>query len=248
MESLLENYINSFDLSKLKIWEALHKVLKNLAFKKDFIIIDKFSKIFSKIYLNHLESSGELHQFNSENAVYMFVFILILLDIDFKFKGKANLIKESVNLIDYMILLKYLNEGLNFEAETLKESYKYVKLIGLTNINTTQFFLTKYKLNLSKDDKVKSIPYRYSISDEWIMLFNIKTDVCEKLIYFSNKTLYKISLEERIKTVTISSNNEKKNVLIFKHKNSYVKYNKYTKLTLKLENFLEVKKIFEFEK
>ena len=84
---MLENYINSFDFSKSTLCESLQKILRNLALKKDFILIDNFSKIFSKIYFNNSKNYNEIKYFNSENAMYMMTFILILLDLDFKLKG-----------------------------------------------------------------------------------------------------------------------------------------------------------------
>ena len=59
-----------------------------------------------------------------------------------------------------MILLKYLNEGLNFDSEYLKDNYKFTKLIGFTNIHNNQIFIYKNKLTLSKDNnKNKSKSY-----------------------------------------------------------------------------------------
>lgn len=88
METLLENYILSFDLSKLKVWEALHKVLRTLSLKKDYIIIDKFAKVFAKVYWEQLENSEETHEYNSQGAIYLLVFIMILIDLDFKLGGR----------------------------------------------------------------------------------------------------------------------------------------------------------------
>lgn len=87
-ENLLENYIMSFDMTKNSLCECLHKVLKNFSLNKDFILIDKFARTFSKILYEKLAVTNETVIFNSENAMYMMVFILIVLDIDFKIKGK----------------------------------------------------------------------------------------------------------------------------------------------------------------
>ena len=58
-----------------------------------------------------------------------------------------------------MILLKYLNEGLNFDNEYLKENYKFTKLIGFTNLHNNQIVIYKNKLILSKDNKNKKKTY-----------------------------------------------------------------------------------------
>jgi len=86
-ENLLENYIMSFDMSKNNLCECLHKVLKNFSLNKDFIVIDKFARSFSKVLFEKLAVANDTVLFNSENSMYMLVFILIVLDIDFKIKG-----------------------------------------------------------------------------------------------------------------------------------------------------------------
>lgn len=77
----------SFEISKISVCESLHKILKNFTFSKDFILIDKFSKAFSKIFYEKLNANDDANIFNSENAIYTIVFILIVMDIDFKSKG-----------------------------------------------------------------------------------------------------------------------------------------------------------------
>ena len=46
-----------------------------------------------------------------------------------------------------------------------------------------------------------------------------------------------------IKTIHLSSKCDKKNILIFKLKTNYIKYNKYMKISLKFENFEEMKNL-----
>lgn len=154
--TILESYISSFDFSNLTLCEALHKVLKNITMQKDYIIIDKFAKYFSKVFYERLEKEDDYNHFNSEKAMYLMVFILILLDIDFKLKGMFFNKTENVKLIDFMILVKYLNEGLNFDNDFLRESYKYIKLLGLTNLHCENIFLNKHKLFLTKENSRNS--------------------------------------------------------------------------------------------
>ena len=157
---ILENYMSSYEFSESTLYESLNKVLRNITMQKDFILIDKFSKCFSKIYFERLQRLNVSNPFNSENAVYMLVFILILLDIDFKLKGKTLFTQEKVKFLDLMILLMYLNEGQNFDNEFLMESYKYTKISGLTNIQNTLSHLNKHKLFLTKENRKKTKLYK----------------------------------------------------------------------------------------
>jgi hypothetical protein len=59
-----------------------------------------------------------------------------------------------------MILVKYLNEGLNYTNEFLKESYKFTKNFGYTNINNKQYYLYKNNLCLFKENKKTSKNYK----------------------------------------------------------------------------------------
>ena len=93
-DKLLESYILSFDMTRCKLCECLRKVLRNFSLNKDFIVIDKFAKIFSKIYYSRLQLTTDSNQFNSENALYLVIFALIVLDIDFKSKGIMPLNKK----------------------------------------------------------------------------------------------------------------------------------------------------------
>ncbi len=74
-------------------------------------------------------------------------------------------------------------------------------------------------------------------------MFN-NNDICDRLIYLNCKELYIVKVNPNIKTVFISSKGEKKNILIFKFKTNYIKYNKYTKISLKVDNFEEMKNLF----
>jgi len=72
------------------------------------------------------------------------------------------------------------------------------------------------------------------------MIFN-KNEICDKLIYIKNYNLYNIVFDDKNETVVIHSKNQKKNLLIFKHKSNYIKYSKFMKITMKFENYIEMK-------
>jgi hypothetical protein len=147
-------------MTKNNLCECLHKVLKNFSLNKDFIVIDKFARSFSKVLFEKLALANDTVLFNSENAMYMLVFILIVLDIDFKIKGSIIIKEANVNFLDFMILVKYLNEGLNYTNEYLKEAYKYTKNFGYTNINNKQYYLYKHNICLCKENKRISKSYK----------------------------------------------------------------------------------------
>ena len=88
----------------------------------------------------------------------------------------------------------------------------------------------------------KTFIVRYSYCEDWILIFN-KNDVCDKLIYIKNYNIYNLVFDDKNEIVEISSNNDKKNLLIFKYKSTYIKYNKYKKITMKFENYNEMKNL-----
>ena len=84
--------------------------------------------------------------------------------------------------------------------------------------------------------------FRYSFCDDWLLLFN-KNDTIDRLIFLKNENLYNLDFDNKNQNIIIASKNEKKNLLIIKYKTTYIKYNKYNKLTLKFENYEEMKKL-----
>lgn len=69
------------------------------------------------------------------------------------------------------------------------------------------------------------------------MLFN-QNDQIAKLIYIKNDNLYTINKVDET-NLTLTAKNDRKNLLIFKNKSTYIKYNKYNKLEMKFDKLDE---------
>jgi len=105
---------------------------------KDLKDIDRFSKMFAKVLCKLSFKNSNKKFINDELALYQLVFAMLIFDMDFKNKGKfcfSNVMKLFILIVkckflDFMIILKNLNDGSNFDNQFLKESYKFTKLIG----------------------------------------------------------------------------------------------------------------------
>jgi hypothetical protein len=164
--------------------------------------------------------------------------------------------------LDFMILLKNLNDGENFDMAFLKEIYKFSKLIGISgyksnsydyylkgslreNISTSnnkfyeKYGNKKFSVELKTEEKVKKYSFTL-INDSFIVLFRntITSDKenIDKLIFLRNENLYNYKLDWNQNIICIESKQSKRNIVIFKNKEKYIKYTKNNILFFKFEN------------
>jgi hypothetical protein len=178
-------------------------------------------------------------------------------------KSSSNYNQPKDNrFLDFMILLKNLNDGENFDMAFLKEIYKFSKLIGVSGYksNSYDYYLKasireniltsnnkfyekygnkKFTVELKTEEKVKKYSFTL-INDSFIVLFpyTITSDKenIDKLIFLRSENLYNYKLDWKQNIICIESKQSKRNIVIFKNKEKYIKYTKNNILFFKFEN------------
>ena len=92
----------------------------------------------------------------SEHALFMFIFGLIMIEIDIKENHKDNnSLKIDSLFYDFLIIIKDLNDGKEFDNHICNEFFKFAKLIGFINI-TDNIILKDYNfIGMYKSGKYK---------------------------------------------------------------------------------------------
>jgi hypothetical protein len=250
--------------------------------------IDSLVKSFAKSYYKYAQSF-DTKFLASQHAVYMMVFSTIIIELDTLYQKKLPLpaqvkpLKNSYNsksytnfnsfnksassmpkdnrFLDFMILLKNLNEGENFDMNFMKEIYKFSKLIGVSgcNLNSNEYlkngfkevmptnrnkYFEKYgnkKFTVELKTEKKNKKYSFTIiNDSFIVLFpyTITSDKenIDKLIFLRSENLYNYKLDLKNNVIGLESKLNKRNIVIFKNKEKYIKYTKNNILLFKFEN------------
>lgn len=77
-----------------------------------------------------------------------------------------------------------------------------------------------------------------------MLLFKQNSCEVNKLIYANNEKLYTINHDIKTLIMTIETKNDKKSLIIFKNRQSYIQYKKYNKLIFKfsdIDNYNNIK-------
>lgn len=221
-KAILYNYFNSFSYETINFNNILKKVLKGIELdcsKEDILIkIDIISECLSYSLFHLSKSSNEVSYFESETILHQFLFAVLVIDLEVQLncRGKQykfNFIKkisDKINklFLDFMVIIKDINNGKNLDSNKVKEFLKQIQLTGflklnknfqndnsliaysnLTSLNFSQTLGNKSS-NQKKLYSVFLIPvilntngkdnrYFTYISNSFILLFRIKKTICE---------------------------------------------------------------------
>jgi hypothetical protein len=162
----------------------------------------------------------------------MLIFALLAIETELKQLSQIDLVEsKKVDSIfyDLMIILKDLNNGQSFETTYLTDLFKFSKLLGFVNLTTNKLINNKRSILLEKLGKPGK---SYSFLCQKNVLVLLKDDKIAAIIFLSSSVYFYQADRSRM-TIDILSQSGKNNVVIFKNKDNYIKYNKYQKLILR---------------
>jgi hypothetical protein len=210
--------------------------------ESDIIAIDTLAKSFSQIFYQKIARNYDKSYIKNEHSLYMLIFTMLSVELDLKNLSKLDIIdNKKIDSIfyDIMIILKDLNNGEIFDNLYCAELFKFSRLLGFLNINTNNYNKEKKYISLEKNlNSVKE--YTFILFKNVLILF--RGDELRLMIYLSSNVYY-YQADRASKTIDILSQAKKTNVLLFKNKERFIKYNKYNRLTLRFndtESFIEV--------
>ena len=147
---------------------------------------------------------------------------------------------DSLNkkFIDMVVILKNLNEGENFNTPFIKDLFKFSKHIGFCYIHKTpqSSIGNKHSIGLIKNGKHKQYFFKYLTEGVMLLFTQKNSEVVNKFIYLKNPLIFIYKYDPANLILGIDSRQQKKNIIIFKNKDKYVKYYKHNSIFLKFEN------------
>ena len=126
--TILESYFSLLNTQNNTIFQSIKKIFRIFDLTtNDIKLIDQLSFSFSKIYYEHNKENLSFKTFKSQNAVYYFVFTFIITQLSYNQSLSNEKIDKEKIICDMIIMLRYLNEGKNYENDLLIEAINEIK-------------------------------------------------------------------------------------------------------------------------
>ena len=126
--TILESYFSLLNTQNISIFQSIKKIFRIFDLTtNDIKLIDQLSFSFSKIYYEHNKENLSFKTFKSQNSVYYFVFTFIITQLSYNQSLSNEKIDKEKIICDMIIMLRYLNEGKNYENDLLIEAINEIK-------------------------------------------------------------------------------------------------------------------------
>ena len=126
--TILESYFSLLNTQNNSIFQSIKKIFRIFDLTtNDIKLIDQLSFSFSKIYYEHNKENLSFKTFKSQNSVYYFVFTFIITQLSYNQSLSNEKIDKEKIICDMIIMLRYLNEGKNYENDLLIEAINEIK-------------------------------------------------------------------------------------------------------------------------
>ena len=126
--TILESYFSLLNTQNNSIFQNIKKIIKIFDLTtNDIKLIDQLSFSFSKIYYERSKENSSLKKFKSQNAIYYFVFAFIITQLSYNQNTSNKKIDKEKIICDFIIMIKNLNEGKNYENDLIIEAINEIK-------------------------------------------------------------------------------------------------------------------------
>ena len=126
--TILESYFSLLNTQNNSIFQNIKKIIKIFDLTtNDIKLIDQLSFSFSKIYYERSKENSSLKKFKSQNAIYYFVFAFIITQLSYNQNISNKKIDKEKIICDFIIMIKNLNEGKNYENDLIIEAINEIK-------------------------------------------------------------------------------------------------------------------------
>ena len=126
--TILESYFSLLNTQNNSIFQSIKKIFRIFDLTtNDIKLIDQLSFSFSKIYYEHNKENLSFKTFKSQNSAYYFVFTFIITQLSYNQSLSNEKIDKEKIICDMIIMLRYLNEGKNYENDLLIEAINEIK-------------------------------------------------------------------------------------------------------------------------
>lgn len=174
--SVLESYFNLLNYKNNTIFQNIKKIFKLFDLSSnDIKLIDQLSSSFAQAFYSHNKNNS---LFNSQNAVYFFVFSFIVTKIAYS----QNINNKEKIICDMILMLRYLNEGENYDNNLIKESVSEIKKNDITITNSNKSYdyskkLINVQLRRDKDNVLTS--YNCYFYNGIFIILNAKKEIIQ---------------------------------------------------------------------
>ena len=125
--TILESYFSLINTEINSIFHSIKKIFKIFDLTtNDIKLIDQLSFSFSKIYYEYNKENC-FKYFKNQNAIYFFVFSFMITQLTFNQNLSNEKFDKEKIICDFIIMLKNLNEGKNYENELIIEAINEIK-------------------------------------------------------------------------------------------------------------------------
>ena len=125
--TILESYFNLLNTQNNSIFQSIKKIFKIFDLTtNDIKLIDQLSFSFSKIYYEYNKENC-FKYFKNQNAIYFFVFSFMITQLTFNQNISNEKFDKEKIICDFIIMLKNLNEGKNYENDLIIEAINEIK-------------------------------------------------------------------------------------------------------------------------
>ena len=126
--TILESYFSLLNTQNNSIFQNIKKIIKIFDLTtNDIKLIEQLSFSFSKIYYERSKENSSLNKFKSQNAIYYFVFAFIITQLSYNQNTSNKKIDKEKIICDFIIMIKNLNEGKNYENDLIIEAINEIK-------------------------------------------------------------------------------------------------------------------------
>ena len=183
--TILESYFSLLNTQNKSIFQNIKKIIKIFDLTtNDIKLIDQLSFSFSKVYYEYSKDNCSFNIFKSQNAIYNFVFALIITQLTYN----QNILNEKIDkekiICDFIIMIKNLNEGKNYENDLVIEAINEIKrnkepIIIYNDIIDYEKKLFNIQIRRKKDNIL--IPCYGYFNNGIFIIFNNKKEVVKSI-------------------------------------------------------------------
>jgi hypothetical protein len=173
--SILESYFTLLTSKEGSIFQNINKIFKIFDLTtNDIKLIDQLSYSFAKIYYAS-KINNYKNFFESQNSVYFFIFAYIITQLNY---NQSKVEEKEKIICDFIIMLKNLNEGKNYDINLMKEAVNEIKKNRepiIVPIRPNNYDKNLFQVNLRRiKDNILTSYNAYFYSGIFIILNNKK--------------------------------------------------------------------------